>query len=423
MPLSIGDLMNKCEQKGIVVDPLIKDTKRSLLELLASHTISKENVIAPYCMAMRMQIEVPSLCFPYKNLKASEQLSVMHGPKWIAEPKWDGCRIIIAYHPKEGFRFYSRGISTKNFLPLDYTNKILLITKDRVVTPSSQKGIYPFSMLFDAEVVVNNAYIDTTTVVANGTRTKTKLNAVSAILAVNAPASHRLQIEQATLSFKLFDCMTWKGLNIKQYTLNQRRNILEYAVKYLSNIGALPFEISPWIRGKHKRKFWVSYVGSGGEGVVFKNIYSPYIDTGARKRTCMVKLKRSVDEEVGEDIDCFVTGFTLPDADKSWSHLIGSIELSVNLITDSGAEIKHYLCSVSSMPLSIREGLTELDEEHKPRLRKEFYGRVLTVSGQAISSKNRRLTHATADWSRGFRADKNSNSCKMEEKFLCSNML
>jgi len=45
------------------------------------------------------------------------------------------------------------------------------------------------------------------------------------------------------------------------------------------------------------------------------------------------------------------------------------------------------------------------------------------VNGQDCSPKSKRFMHATVDWDRGFREDKTSYDCHMEESFLLSQIL
>ena len=91
-------------------------------------------------------------------------------------------------------------------------------------------------------------------------------------------------------------------------------------------------------------------------------------------------------------------------------NLIGGIKVSVFIKEEDGSETEHWIGTISGITDSLRRKMTILDEEGNPTLNPEYYGKVLAVNGQDISSKNLRMSHCRAvDWN--FRIDKSPNDC------------
>jgi len=166
------------------------------------------------------------------------------------------------------------------------------------------------------------------------------------------------------------------------------------------------------------RAFYNKYVADGGEGVVLKNMMMPYILTDSRRRNTQVKLKRNMGEQLGQDIDAFITGFVKATEGRGWEDMIGAIELSVFLRDEDGNEAEHLLARIPAMSLELRREMSETGPNGKPQLKEEYYGRVVSINGQDISSRSKRFAHAIADWNKGFRNDKTRHDCVLEKSFL-----
>ena len=103
-------------------------------------------------------------------------------------------------------------------------------------------------------------------------------------------------------------------------------------------------------------------------------------------------------------------------------NLIGGIKVSVMLQEEDGIEVEHWVGSISGITDSLRRKMTVLNEEGKPTLNPEYLGRVMTVTGQDVSSVNLRLSHCRAtSWV--FRTDKNMSDCTLTREFLMSQIL
>ena len=121
---------------------------------------------------------------------------------------------------------------------------------------------------------------------------------------------------------------------------------------------------------------------------------------------------------LGDEIDAYVIGYTNGDEwDKQGC--IAGLKLAVKLRKGGkGSQLKeHWIATVSGIPDDIRYALSE-QTISGPSLREEFYGKVLSIDGQDISARNKRIAHARANWQIGFREDKSPSMCIMDEEFI-----
>jgi hypothetical protein len=356
------------------------------------------------------------LCFNFKNLKPEQQKNLETDPNWVCSEKYDGARTTICYSPEEGFSFFSRHIEVKNYLPHDFTQNILLVKHGQVSRPEEWKGYFTKAFMLDAEILINGN-IDTTLYSKTGVETVTELNAVCALLAINPKDAHDIQINQAQVSFKVFDILQYEGGRLWTFPFSVRRSHLEEIMKKLSPL--LPFEIVELVR-ENKDAYFKHLIAEGKEGCIYTNQTMPYLTTESRPRTHQIKRKRTATESGQSDIDCFIGGYGEATDGKAWAKegLIGSLKLYVFL---DGQE--HHLATVSGMPLEIRQMLTEKDKNGRPVLKKEYYNRVVICGGQDVSAKAHRLSHAYINWERGFRTDKSYLECVMSSEELESQIL
>lgn len=407
----------ECLQRGVVLEPAKKYSRNQMVELLGQKTIS---LLPPdkvtWALKERIKIESPMLCFAFWHLKQEEKDSIMESLRWICEEKWDGARMLIFYHPDEGFSFYSRNISVEDFLPVDYTDQVLLFKDGKETKARDWAKVFKNSFILDAEIVCENKNIDTSLFSKKGVVTGTELNAVTAILALNQTDSHQLQRTQAQLKFKVFDFYQYDGRPVWQQKLETRKVMLKAVMDKLSVV--LPFEESLYVTGLEKEDFYWKQVQAGNEGIVLKNLDMPYINRDSRPRTTQIKRKRSVGESLGRDIDAFVSGFVPSNPDKGWKDYIGALEFSVILRMEDGTEKDHVIASCSAMPLEMRKKMTIKGADGKPSLDPQYLGKVMVVNGQDLSAKAARFMHATNDWAIGFRQDKTRLDCVLEHEFL-----
>jgi len=435
MGRKISELREECFSRGIEL-PEGKISSKVMIKLLAEYSIEQRGGWGKlsWGLQQRLKLDDLMLCYSYKHLKLEEQQECMESDNWIAERKLNGCRMLITYHPDEGFGFFSRNISVTDFLPIDYTNKILIKLKrlqpdwcnlegEGLVNAKSLKGVFPYSFVLDAEALCDKVDINTTLYRGKqGTVTGSKLNAVITILAIETDISHRIQREQAPLRLVVFDVlqsgvkMSWKE------DLWHRLNTREYLVDQLKHrVGIEISEVDS--NCDSKQEFYEKMLAEGDEGIVLKNMHSPYIRTSSRSKRGFVKRKRSMEEAGGVDIDAYITGFVPSNSKNAWAHLIGGLEMSTALVDENGNERETVIAVVSAMTMVLREAMTIYDGEGKPVLNPRFLRKVLVINGQDVSPKSKRFMHAVCDWDRGFREDKSWTECRMEEKFLDSQVL
>lgn len=420
MNRTLGELVRECTKRGIVLDNGAKYTRQDLIDKLAKYHYD----LLPadkktWALDYRLSIQTPMLCFNFKDLKPLEQKAMLTSKRYIAERKWNGNRQLVIYHPAEGFAFYSRNISVEDYLPVEYTDKVLIKSGAFFKKPEDFKGVFKVPFVIDTEVVTDSKTIDTTIFSKYGVVTGSELNAVSAILSINAEASRQIQMEQAPLKFMVFDVLFAGNKDIRDLPLFERIGYKEKIVNHLAGT-ELAFHNSEYVI-EDKKVLFEKVLSEGGEGLVLKNLDQPYISTSSRSRKTQIKWKKRVSDSMATDLDAFITGFVAADEDKSWADYIGALELSVFLTDKHGNERIHQIAAISGLPLELRKQMSEKDLNGLPTLKKEYYGKVLTVNGQSVTSKSKRLAHATiGEQGWVFRTDKDKFQCLMTEAELDS---
>lgn len=400
---SLSQLKAECSSLGLTVshekakNGKEKVKKEDYILALRNHYLKEKygSNIPPH-LSLILNIESPMLCKRIQELPPSEQEHLWTSPSIIAEQKEDGVRILIVHTP-EGFHLYSRNLSVTDFLPTDYIDKVPLNL------PPIQS-----TFILDCECISTNPHVNT--ILNNhGVITESQLQAVTAILAMNPTQSHLLQ-RDCPLQFRVFDC-----LYHNQWLLNEplryRKKVAYNLQAYLKSLG---MNIEHTLTNiSHKKAFFNHLISEGKEGVVLKDLNSPYNPTTSRAHG-WVKAKRTV--SLSKDIDCFVTGFIPSDPTKSWAGQIGGLSLSVYLEDGS----IHEIANVTNIPQQMRIEMTTTGPDGQPTLKQEYYGRCCTVDGQSISSRARRLRHAVfVQW----RPDKSPLDCQLTNDFLNSLIL
>lgn len=330
-------------------------------------------------MLMRRHFR-PMKAYRFNNLKPEQQAILFEDDNgWIAEQKYDGWRIIITHIPGDRLHFFGGNLSTTEFLPVDYTYHLpeTRLASDDIFLLDSE------ALCFDT-VIQQDGYPSTNT-----------REAVAAILGSGVEVALQAQFT-ATVDFHVFDIMSraWEA------SLSKRKRML----------AQLDFsETHLWVVKYHptnKRRFLQQVWKGGDEGLILKNISAEY-DSGGRKRTHAVKVKKSASSLIGDTIDAYISGYTLTDV-HSYNDLIGGIELSVHI-----NDVETVIAVVTNMPDHMRYALTII-EKGMPILNQEAYGKVLEIDGQEFSTRNRKLMHAAVvSWE--FRQDKSPVDCTMTE--------
>lgn len=369
-----------------------------------------------YGFSMRRALGDVQLAARFDQLKPSEQAAALDSDVWVLEEKYDGCRIVLCYHPEEGFSAFGRNKSVQTFLPVEYTEKILIPVKYAGLTHfqplTAFSYIYKKPFILDCEVLTEGLIEN-----PDGYWSASHLNAVTALLAMDAKESRALQRTDAPLQIVPFDLLNVEGGVVNTAVPFQERR--EELVKFCNESGLFqPSEL--WAVNKRQRLEML--LAAGKEGGMLKNLRKPYRCAIARRRfpdTC-IKYKRTMTYARANDIDAYVIGYTLGD-EYTPKGMIAGLKLGVHLVKSDGTvEQDYWIATVSGLPLELRRAMSHMDSEGKVILKPEYYGRVVTVDGQDISGRNRRISHARIDWEVGFRVDKRPEDCILDEDFIDS---
>lgn len=383
-----------------------------------------EDAIAAYYWAqaprsrgytMRMQLGAVMLAYNYKGINESDPLrkEVWESPEWFLEEKYNGCRAVITYNKAEGFGVFGRNRSKKDFLPIDYTSKVLIDGRLGNEYVDFIRGDQEF--ILDCELLTDG-YVEG----QSGYFSASNLNAVIQVLSLNDYDSIVAQKTTAPLYAKVFDCILFdNGQPYINRTLSNRKMDL-YAI--LAELELPSLQESNIITG-NKVAFYNQAVAAGKEGVIAKHYESCYMPgiSGRRYKEACIKIKRSVVESSGvADIDAFVIGFT---RGKEWDAqgMIAGLKLGVWPTSEKGTQAPRWIATVSGIPNEIRAALSVATDDG-PALREEYMGKVLTIDGQHFTGRNQRLAHAVANWEVAFRNDKDASDCHLDTSFIESQM-
>lgn len=373
MQLTLAKLEKKAKDNGLTVKIKgKKPAKSDYVDALRAHFLPAGGL--PY-----EEVE-PMLCFAEWNLKEDELKNVWESPNWMAQTKFNGCRLMMHFVKDVGVFAHSRTVSVKTFRFEELTEHLLFAD----VKPN-------FSATIDAEVMIEKP-VDTTgyTVGGDGAMTKSSLHSVSAVMKLKPAMSKKLQKEQdAPLIVKVFDIIRWNGEDLRPMMLKSRLARLER--DFIPAIQAEPqyapyFDFPGWTI-ENKKAYKDQIIAAGGEGVILKNLQSKYEDSSSRLRNAWVKCKKRV------EYDAYVSGFIRGTEDTGWKNMVGALTFSV--MTEDG---EHEIANVSNVSMETRAKITVYDPATDTvSLHPSVYGRVAEVSGQDISARSMRLSHATLD--------------------------
>ncbi len=427
MNKTLQELRDECLYRGLSLSPTQKYQRKDYVNLLAEQSLHSMDI--SWGLEKRLTLESPMLCFPFKNMRPEQQDECLNSPNWVAEEKFNGCRMVITYHKEEGLKFFGRSVSVEDYLPIDYTEKILLKTDTLTLLPRGFMRPEDFlwkdgpAFVIDAEVVLTpGATIDTSIYrKARGQEIFSELNACVAILSLDTDVSHQVQRIQASLEFRAFDLMYIDEENWMPQQLLKRKIRLRKLIEELSK--AIPITLSK-LTISDKEAFFKETVQRGGEGIVLKNLAMSYVPTTSRRRDTQVKLKRSMGLVNIEDIDAYVIGSVKATEGKAWEDYIGGLRFAVRLRSQDGTEVEHEIATVTGIPLEKRKAMTVELKGEGPVINPGWLGTVFTINGQSITSRNKKLAHAMIDWSNEpYRPDKNPDDCVMDEGFLLSQIM
>ena len=370
-----------------------KVLNKDLEDVIAEYYTSLEPKHVQEHIRLRLSC-TPMKSFRFDKLKEDEQKNVFESDDWIAEEKLNGWRMMLTYIPESGFMAWGGNLNT-HCLPTDYTDHLALQSPLTKID-----GTFKHSFVLDCEALVEDP---------RNFLGGSPLENLERVLGGGSELVNEYAKEGVEVRLHVFDYILDSG----DSSLFWRKLQLP---RMLKTIGA-DFLQEVMYSYKSKKETLNTIWRKGGEGVILKNMYAPYVP-GSRDRNLSIKVKRTMSGEVGDEIDAFVTGYTLtPEYTKLG--LIGSIELSVYVEREGLDPYEHVIANVSAMPDEWRRRLTysEPSDECTPILDPEVYGLVLKVDGQELTNRNRLLQHATVDWDSGFH-QKSAKECTLDSDYI-----
>ena len=265
---------------------------------------------------------------------------------WVAEPKLDGSRYMLYLDEDGAVHLYSR----RDFPRIDKALNLPHVAKRYAGLEGT---------VLDGEVLANDAE---------------KLGDTTGIMnSLPAKAVARQETE-GKLVYHVFDCLFWKGNDIRQKPLCFRRAAAQMAIDLMENPHVVLVPQTDDKDGLFRR-----IVGAGGEGTVLKNLNSPY---GVN----WVKNKRVADFSV------VISGYK-PGQGK-YAGSLGAVAVSVE---KDGKLVE----------VGFASGRTDAERDDIWKNRETYLGRVVDISAQEVT-KDGRLRHPR--WLR-FRDDVNADTC------------
>jgi ATP-dependent DNA ligase len=380
-----------------------------------------QGLLLPGCEFIHTHLESPMLAQSQTCFKTEKLFQEFVGrDDTLAEIKADGCRCLISFFPGVGFEFFSRNRSVKDFLFGNYTDQVYGLTR------GVSKDVFPSSFVLDSEIVSLNPSVNGRVV------TDSVLNAVVAMLGMNQLDSYRMQAEAGyPLRFQTFDILQYDGKSTMDRPLKERKQLLhEVLVKLWESADKLNLPQLKWVQEVEtvyggfdkKLQYYKQITGTGGEGLIIKDIASAYNPREARggMGAGWLKWKRNISESLGSDIDAFVSGYTMATPGTQWDGLVGSLEFSVYL-SPSGE--KHVIANISGIPDELRRSVTITGTDGKPVLDPKCFGWVAAINGQDVSTRSRSFAHAKIVKWRVGADSKSPSECVVQEADLNSLVL
>jgi ATP-dependent DNA ligase len=352
-------------------------------------------------------VESPMLAQRQNYVKPDEFEQILNSPEYVADIKLDGSRQILSFFPEVGFEMYGRNRGVGDMLHINYTDKIDGLLR------SQTKGLLNHSFVIDGELTSVNPSINGRIV------TGTCLEAVDVLLALETEDSWVAQKQGGyPLRFNAFDILMFDGEPLFDKSLMERLKILHRVMESIRSCfnddrqSWFP-EVERVIGGKEAKTGLFNKVRENklGDGIIIKDGTSTYRSVEARGRALWLKMKISMSQTLGQDIDMFVSGYELGDKDKKFANLVGSLKFSVYLMPSGEV---HELATVAGLSDEFRNQIT-VQGPDGPELDKGWLGRVAVVDGMDISARNRKFSHARIT---RWRDDKKSWDCKLEEVLL-----
>lgn len=372
MQQTLAKLENKCKDLGLeVIQTGKRPSKDDFVRALRAHFMPPHGL--PY------EELTPMLCFPEYNLTEEERQMVWESKNWAAQRKLNGCRAVEHFIPDVGVFAHSRIVSLLTYRFSELTESLLyreFKDADRAYT-------------IDCEFMIEKP-VDTRPYTAKGEVTKSSLHSTTAVLHLEPKNGRKLQVEQnAPLIAHVFDIMRFGDKDLRNMPLAIRLSYLKEFANWILTTSLAPYFKFPPLSVVNKRALFDQTIKEGGEGLVLKNLASTYEDSSSRRRDSWVKVKKRI------EFDAFVSGFLRGETDTGWRNLVGALEMSV---IDQATGNQHVIAMVKDFPMADRQAMTiYYPTTDTVNLDQAWYGRVAEVSGQDVTPRVLRLSHATIE--------------------------
>lgn len=405
----LDELKSECRSLGLEVppqtgrpskEPFVRTLQKHYLTGTTSKTIQKV-----------LDLKEPMLCFSFNNLREKDIEVITDRTKADIEAKYDGCRI-IAVKVDDELDFYSRNLSVENYLPIRYPIVLDRAVRDYLLS-------FP-DFMTDMEVQAINPNIDTrayTKLGSGGVITENYLSATTVIMALEWDMSIKCQLEQSRLKLFFFDILEYGDYDYKPHPLTERKTALYDIFRHVVDMTEFAIFTPTFPESTSVDDAFDQALKLGYEGIVIKLKNSPYMAT-KRSRYGWIKKKISISDT--HDLDCFITGWEPGEKGKAWENMIGGLFGSVYLKDDDGNLEQHEIARVINFTDEFRKSISKYDEAGTLYIEPSMMNQVMTVDGQCITARSKRIRHAKLV---RFRPDKSPDNCVIDKKFLTENQM
>lgn len=425
--LDLHPTPTKTNKKGKLLTPFDVEgktvSKEDCVRCLQNYYVGVYKNEGRYTQALDWMLNTqfqPMLANQLSNCKWKDDI-YKRDDEVIAETKIDGNRSLwCLFNKDEGLQMFSRNLSVLDFLPVNYTNKIVNSIDITKLT---------HTFVIDGEIVISKVPADDILLGFGLQPGTTQLNLTTALLESDKQDTLDFQAHYP-LKLMLFDTIMFDGKDLTQLPLSERLNYTKTVFDEMVAAGAnIERPLNNKELGLTVEDFHKKMLMNNEEGSIVKLLSSPYDMSGNRSHDAWIKLKRTatsslVEANLGDTIDGFVTGFSNVKDSNTNSWRIGALEFSVYLINDNvfdsdfGKEPQpKVIANVGGLTEEFARSISEPDPDNPGycRLKKEAYGMVAELTGQDFSPRSQTLMHPRII---RMRNDKPINQCTLNKTFI-----
>jgi len=352
-----------------LVYPGVVYTKEALMQKLATYYHKqKDGILLPQLPIM--------LARNVKDITTTQLDQMMNSQDYVAEEKLDELRAKLHLGANE-IRVDTRHRSDVTYT---YNERTLQLPHLR-------------NMTHDMEGTVLDGGLQSPVKTINYGKTQTDSWLTSTTAIVNSSPERAIELQKhvGDCFYYVWDILFYCGQDVRNWTYEKRYHLL----------CTIRHQLSPQIIKMPTRcldgfeSFYKAIVAGGGEGIMLKHLYSPYVDAGpggSRRPKAMYKMKKQ------KELDGFISGFTRGEGE--FTGLVGSLLISVY---DKDGEV-HEVAAVQPGEVYFRKAITV---PGTGELIPKMYGKVVQIS-YLCTTKNHRCRHAVLE---RFRPDKESIEC------------